>query len=116
MSHWILLEAEYPQRFEHVVIGPFAAEATAGAHLQDSLQVQGMCQDDVIDAWTVDNDRDKDTATAAWDAAGEPWGLYRVVRDDQGVDLRCTTGTPTGLALLPSGRTTTAAPAQGRTR
>ena len=24
MSHWILLEAEYPQRFEHVVIGPFA--------------------------------------------------------------------------------------------
>jgi hypothetical protein len=29
MSHWILLEAEHPQRFEHVVIGPFTDAATA---------------------------------------------------------------------------------------
>ena len=116
MSHWILLEAEHPQRFEHVVIGPFADETTAVEHLQNSLQVQAMCQDDAIDAWTVDHDRDKDTAIGAWDAAGEPWGRYRPVGDDEGVDLRCTTGTPTGLALLPSGRTATAAPAQGRAR
>jgi hypothetical protein len=112
MSHWILLEAEYPQRFEHVVIGPFADEATAVEHLQDSLQVEAMCQDDAIDAWTVDHDRDTDTAIGAWDAAGEPWGLYRPVGDDQG----CTTGTPAGLALMPSGRLATAAHALGRAR
>lgn len=116
MSHWILIEAEDPERFEHVVIGPFADQATAIAHLEDSLQVQGMCQDDAIDAWAVDHDRDKDSATKAWVRAGEPWGLYQPVGDDQAVDVRCASGTPTGLALMPTGRTTATAHTTGRTR
>ena len=114
MSHWILIEAECPARFEHVVIGPFDTEERGAAHLQDSLQVQGMCDDDAIDAWAVDCDAAKDATTAAWTAAGENWGLYRPVRDDEVGHVRCVS--PAAVGLLPAVLTATPTPAHGRTR
>lgn len=113
-SHWVLIEAERPDQFEHVVIGPFATAVAAIHHLQDSLQVQGMCDDDAIDAWVVDSSAAKDVAAAAWTAAGENWGLYRPVRDDEVGHVRCVS--PAAVGLLPTVLTTTPAPAHGRTR
>lgn len=83
MSCWILIEAMRPDRFGHAVIGPFDDPAQALRHLQDSGQVDGICEDDAVDAWTGD-DTDKAATTAAWDSAAEPWWLYAPVPDGAG--------------------------------
>jgi hypothetical protein len=82
MSHWILVEAEHPENYEHVVCGPFDTEAEAVHHLQDSLQVQGWCDDDALDAWVVETDTDKDDVVRQWAKHGDNWGLYVPIRDD----------------------------------
>jgi hypothetical protein len=116
MSHWVLIEAGNPAQYEHVVIGPLADDHGAVAHLRHSAQVERMCQEDAVDAWSVATDTAKDATVARWQADGQPWGLYRAVRDTEAADLRCVNGTPTGLALMPAGRTGHPRPSRGRAR
>lgn len=78
---WVMIEAEHPEVHEHVVIGPFGSEAAAGAHLEHSLEVQGMVADDAIDAW-VGDDRAVFTSVRAWADAKDNWGVYEPVPDE----------------------------------
>jgi hypothetical protein len=82
VSHWILIEAEHPENYEHVVCGPFETEVEAVEHMNDSLQVQGWCEDDAVDCWTVGTDAMKDAHTQRWEDASENWGLYRPIPDE----------------------------------
>lgn len=82
-SFWIVIEAEHPERYEHVVLGPFESREDATHHLLYSAQVDGYCEDDAIDC-AVLNDAGKDREVARWDQAGEPWGTYAPCTEDEG--------------------------------
>lgn len=80
MSHWIVIEAEHPETYEHVVVGPFETAEAAATHL-DSVQVDGFCEDDAIDCHTVTSDAARDKVTAVWTQAGDYWGVYKPIPD-----------------------------------
>jgi hypothetical protein len=83
MNNWIIIEAEHPECYEHVVCGPFSDAAVAVEHMQDSGQIQGFCEDDAIDCWTVTSDAEKDDVTRQWTEHGDNWGVYRPVLDSE---------------------------------
>lgn len=80
-KHWVLIEAQNPDRYPHVVIGPFDTNNEAYDHM-DSFQVDGFCEEDALDAWLA-TDGDMRKHTAIWTAAGEPWGTCTPVPDDK---------------------------------
>lgn len=78
---YVIIDRLHPDEYEHVVIGPWADEDSAVRHLQDSMQVQGICEDDAQDA-SVGTAEDAAEAIAYWIGEEEPWEQYDIVEDE----------------------------------
>ena len=81
---WILVErgSRLSANMPNLTVGPFADEQEATTHMQDSMQVESICQDGAEECWTS-SDKGAMEALTAWTRAGEPFELYKVVKDDE---------------------------------
>lgn len=71
-------EADRP----HLTVGPFPTAEAAIAHMEDSFQIQALCEDGAEECATVDAEGAMHWLTI-WTKAGEAFELYRIVADDE---------------------------------